>query len=250
MAIQKTEAIILKTQPLRSSSLIVTVFTRDFGKIKGIAKGVRQEREIRGAHFELFNQLELVYYEKQRSDLHLISDTMLTDAFPALRGNLEALVFASYFCDLTDHLCEVHDPNSAIFELLQFAFKYLPAIASGRLSRLFEIKLLHEAGWLPHLEGCLECQTPLEAGFFSARQGALFCSQCVRQAADAKALAREPLAVMRYFIHHDLSEAVKMSMTRKTEIDLEVFMKAFLAERLNAPLKSSVFLDKIRPVLA
>ena len=88
MAIQKTEAIVLKTQPFRSSSLIITFFTRDFGKIRGIAKGVRQENQTRAAVYELFTRLEIIYYEKLRSDLHLVSDAAILES---LRRTLESL---------------------------------------------------------------------------------------------------------------------------------------------------------------
>ncbi|MGH7890395.1 MAG: DNA repair protein RecO, partial [Thermodesulfobacteriota bacterium] len=77
MAIQKTEAFVLKTQPFRSSSLIVTFFSRDFGKLRGVVKGVRREREMRGALYELFTHLEILFYEKTRSDLHLVSEASI-----------------------------------------------------------------------------------------------------------------------------------------------------------------------------
>ena len=95
MAIQKTEAIVLKTQAFRSSSLILTFFSRDFGKVRGIAKGVRQEQERRSALYELFTRLEIIFYEKTRSDLHLVSEASFLESYEPIRLQLEAIAFAS-----------------------------------------------------------------------------------------------------------------------------------------------------------
>ena len=246
MAIQKASAIVLKTQPFRSSSLIVTFFTKEFGKLRGLAKGVKQEREIRGADFELFNGLEIVFYEKMRSDLHLVSETAITATYEALRSRLEALTYASYFSELTDQLTEVHDPHPKIFGLLDFCFRYLASLPGPRLARLFEIKLLSEIGWLPYLDRCLNCEkTGLEKGYFSSRQGALFCEACRAVYPDAQFLAAEPLAVMRYYIKHDLEPSIKLGMAKATETALEAFMTRFFNERLIHPLKTRRFLAQV-----
>jgi DNA repair protein RecO (recombination protein O) len=249
MAIQKTPAIVLKTQPFRSTSLIVTFFTKSFGKIRGLAKGVRQEREMRGATFELFTHIEIVYYEKMRSDLHLISEESIIESHDALQGRLDSIVYASYFAELVDVLCEIHDPHEKIFDLLDFAFRYLPSLPGQRLPRLFEIKLLNEIGWLPYLNACINCNKELEKGFFSARQGALVCPDCKPQIPDALPLQQEALSIMRYYIKHDLDASIKMAMTRQTEIEIEGLINRFLLDRLGKPLKSKQFLHKVQAAL-
>jgi len=250
MAIQKTEAIVLKTQPFRSTSLIATFFTRRFGKIRALAKGVRQAREMRGALFELFNRVEIVFYEKTRSDLHLVSEASLLKHYEPLRSNLEGIATAGYFAELVDRLTEIHDPQERIFDLLDFSFQYLALRRPQGLARLFEIKLLREIGWLPYLEGCLVCQNAaLEKGFFSARQGALVCAACVNRVPDARPIGRETLAAMRYHSRHSLEEAVKVGVSPRAGAELEKLTERFLAQRLNEPLKTRQFLAKIQPAL-
>ena len=250
MAIQKTEAIVLKTQPFRSTSLIVTLFSREFGKLRGLVKGVRQERELRGPMFELFTRLEMIFYEKQRSDLHLISDAVILESYDALHSRLEAIAYGSYFSELVDATTEVHDPHEKIYDLLDFSYRYVPVLPGERISSLFEVKLLNEIGWLPYLETCLSCQkTALEKGFFSPRQGALYCETCGPRIPDAVALNREPLSVLRYYIQHDLEECLKLGMSRQTELELALLMENFLMERTGKPFKTRLFLEKIKPAL-
>lgn len=250
MAIQKTDAMILKTMPFRSTSLIVTFFTRNFGKVRALVKGVRQEGEMRGGIFELFSRIEIIYYEKTRSDLHLVTESFLLDAYTALHGSLEAIAYAGYFSDLVDQVSEVHDPHVEIYELLDFAYRYLSCVPGPRMARLFEIKLLNEIGWLPHLENCLDCgKDVIEKGFFSSRQGGLYCPQCAYKNPDAKPLNAEPLFILRHYIQNDLDTCLKQSVSRDAEAELELFMSRFLLERLNKPLKSQIFLQKIKSAL-
>lgn len=253
MAIQKTEVIVLKTLPFRTSSLIVTFYSRHFGKLRGLVKGVRKENEMRAVLFELFTRLEIIFYEKTRSDLHLVSEASMLESFESLRSALEPITYASYFCELTDQLTEVHDPDESLFDLLQFCLRYLPSLSPKKLARLFEIKLLHAIGLLPQLESCLTCppqaSVPLERGFFSARQGSLFCGKCAGKFPEAVALNREPLAVMRYYHRHSLEESVKLSASARAEAELESLMQRILMEHLGKPLKSRTFLEKIKPAL-
>ena len=250
MAIQKTEAMVLRTQPFCSTSLIVTFFSRNFGKLRGLVKGVRQENQTRGAVYELFAHLEILFYEKSRTDLHLVSEASILESYESLRSNLSSIAYASYFCDLVDQLSEVHDPHEKVFELLQFCLRYLPALSGEKLSRLFEIKLLNEIGWLPYLGNCLKCQdSTLQKGYFSARQGGLLCPRCARNFSDARPLSREALAAMRYLTRHDLEESVKFQTGPQATRELASLMNQFFLERLNRPLKSKLFLEKIKPAL-
>lgn len=251
MAIRKTEAIVLKTMPFRTSSLIVTLFSRDYGKIRGLAKGVRLERETRGALYELFTRLEVVYYEKTRSDLHLLSEAFLDESYEPMRAQLESITYAAYFAELVDETTEIQDAHPQLFELLDFSFRYLSSIPGERVARLFEIKLLREIGWLPYLDNCVNCsRSGLESGFFSARQGALVCPSCVNGFPDARPLEREALAVMRYYSGHELEDCLRHGISSQAEAELKTFMGRFFAERLSRPLKSRQFIEKIKPVMA
>lgn len=250
MAIRKTEAFVLKTQPFRSSSLIVTVFSRSFGKLRGIAKGVRREREVRGAVFELFTHLEILFYEKLRSDLHLISEAFILNSYDTLRTRLDAIAYASYYSEMVDYLCEVHDPHEGVFDLLQNAFKFLPSVQPERISRLFEIKLMKEIGWIPYLDACLSCQNPvIEQGSFSIAQGGVFCADCQSKAPESKSLSPETLAVLRFYTDHTFEECLKYRLLPETQKKLNNLMAQFMGYRIGFQFKSSQFLHKIAPIL-
>lgn len=247
MAIQKTEAIVLRTIPFRSTSLIVTFYTREFGKIKGIVKGVRQEGEMRGSLYELFSRIEIIYYEKLKSDLHLVSEGALLESYESLRMNLERIAYASYFVELVDELTELYDAHRPIFELLDFSFRYLSSIPFEKMSSLFEIRLLSEIGLLPYLEACLKCEKAVpERGFFSIRQGGLLCRDCAKVVVDSKSIESDTLACMRYFVKHDLETSIKGSPSASTLSQFRTLIRHFIADRHPRPFKSLKFLERVK----
>ncbi|MBI3317252.1 MAG: DNA repair protein RecO [Candidatus Omnitrophica bacterium] len=252
MAIQKTEAIVLKTMPFRSTSLIVTFYTREFGKIKGIVKGVRQEGEMRGSLYELFSRVEIIYYEKLKSDLHLVSEGSLLESYASLREDLRRIATASYFVELVEELTEFYDPHRPIFDLLDLSFRYLASISFEKIAAIFEIHLLSEIGLLPFLEACLGCEKQVpEEGFFSIRQGGLLCEDCARKMAqDAKPIEAQTLACMRYFVKHDFEISLKKSTPAYGLAPFRSIIRQFIADRHSRPFKSLQFLEKIRPVLS
>ncbi len=251
MSIHKTDAIIIKTAPFRSSSLIVTFFTPLHGKIRAVAKGVHKEGERRGAHFELFTHTEIVFYEKKRSDLHLISDAAIIESHDAIRNRLDTIAYASYFCELVDTLTEIHDPHPAIFELLKTCFHYLPVMPPSRLSSIFETKLLREMGWIPYLENCLHCGVKsLESGYFSIRQGALLCERCRIQDQAAFPVDAGALSGLRLYSTRDISEGLNHPLTAPAESQIHMLITQFFNYHINKPLNSKKFIDSLKLVLA
>src|SRR5205085_2574055 len=117
-AIHKTEAIVLKAVKFRDTSYITTFFTRDFGKLKALSKGIRKEKSVLIAHYEPFSHLRLVFYEKSKSDIHFISESSLEYYFPKLRADFEKICWASYVLELIDVIHPLYEKNESLFTLL------------------------------------------------------------------------------------------------------------------------------------
>ena len=250
MAIQKAEAFVLRAQPFRTSSLLVTTFTRPFGKIKGIAKGVVREGNARPSTFEPFTLLEIVFYEKLRSELHLISEASILDPFSPLRTNLESLATAYYLAELVDQLTQPHDPHEAIFELLRFSFQWLSSLSPFLVARFFEIRLLSEVGLLPYLRGCLGCgkENP-EKIYFSVRQGAIFCFDCRKKYPDSRPFSLTALERMRSFLGKDTNEMIQGSGSDRADQEIAELIARFLSDRLGKKLSTQRFLKQVQSVL-
>lgn len=152
MDTERAEGIVLRRQPVTESSLIVTWYTREFGKLKTLAKGARRPKGPFQGKIDLFYRDEIVFLPSKRSDLHLLHDCFLEDPHTRLRKAVESLTAASYACELVELATEREDPNAKIYELLAMILDALERRCDGVLLIWFEIRLLAAAGWKPKWE--------------------------------------------------------------------------------------------------
>jgi len=117
MAINKTEAIVLNKRDFRETSIIASFYTRDFGKMTGLLKGIRQEPGKFASAVEPFSYNEIVFYEKRQSPLHLVSQCDLKKDYRLIKANLERIKKAFLLLELIDVLTAEEDRNENIFDL-------------------------------------------------------------------------------------------------------------------------------------
>ena len=153
MDTERAEGIVLRRQPVTESSLLVTWYTREFGKLKTLAKGARRPKGPFQGKIDLFYVDEIIFLPSRRSDLHLLYDCYLEKPHSRLRESVESLAAASYVCELVEMATEREDPNVKIHDLLT---AILDALERGTnhavLLIWFEIQLLAAAGWAPKWE--------------------------------------------------------------------------------------------------
>lgn len=153
MDTERAEGIVLRRQPVTESSLLVTWYTREFGKLKTLAKGARRAKGPFQGKIDLFYRDEIVFLPSKRSDLHLLHDCFLENPHAPLRKSVASLTAASYACELVELATEREDPNTRIYDLLMKMLEFLERRHDGVPLIWFEIRLLAAAGWEPKWEG-------------------------------------------------------------------------------------------------
>lgn len=118
MSIIKTEAFVLKSFRFGESSKIVTLFTKDFGKINAIVKGARNYKSKLCGTLETMNYINVVAYIKVNRDLHLISNAEYKNSFTNIINNFDKLQAAYRIIELLNKSLTVNDVNEKIFKLL------------------------------------------------------------------------------------------------------------------------------------
>src|SRR5712671_7800897 len=149
MDAERAEAIVLRRQPVTESSLIVTWFTREFGKLKTLAKGARRPKGPFQGKIDLFYLDEIVFLPSKRSDLHLLHDCFLEKPHAKLRQSVGRLAAASYACEAVEIATEAEDRNEKIFQLLAQILDLLELRCEATAMLWFELQLLAAAGWAP-----------------------------------------------------------------------------------------------------
>jgi DNA repair protein RecO (recombination protein O) len=238
----RCEALVLGTMDYRESDRIVTIFTLEHGKIKGIARGAKKSVRRFGASLELFARIsaELVLREGLSG---IISADILT-LFPAIRKDLAKIGLAGYACELADALLPEGMCNPRLFRLLNSYLEHLdssPATPSDR--RFFEMNFLNVLGYCPSLEQCARCAGSLHETAWSrdamAANG-LLCASCGR---GGKQVSLETVTLLRSALRKGRFGIVHFSPTALEEAGS--FLDRAIAAHLQRPLKALSFLREI-----
>jgi len=247
MAIQKTEAIVLRSQDLRETSLVATFYTRDFGKIKGIVKGIRSPKSRYGSYLQPFTYNEIVFYERLRGDLHTISQCDLKDFFPAVRQNLAKTAYAYYFIELVDELTQTQDKNPTLFGSLLEALHLLSNEDGDKVARIFEVKLLGCLGLMPHITSCVSCGiTGASEVRFSPLFGGLLCRECLAKDDLAVPVLMDTLTSLTHLNQTGWEMVARLQVSRDVAENLRELLRSFLDFQIGKRLNSLDFLEKLK----
>ncbi len=164
--IRKTGAVILGRRPFKESSLIVSAVTRDFGRIKLMARGCRRPRSKFCGTLELFNCDEIIFYHREQKELYTLSDAVVINDFPGIRASLKRVTAAQIMCEFLDKALPAGEANEAAYRfLLSFLQKadQQPETMMRSLVAVYLARGLIIAGIKPHLTGCVICRAGLPA---------------------------------------------------------------------------------------
>src|SRR5581483_7939118 len=207
MASAKATAIVLKTTDWSESSRIATFWTREFGKVRALAKGGRRLKSAFESALDLLTVCSIVFLRKSPGTLDLLTEAQVIQRFPRLRDDLDALYAAYYVAELLTDWTEEYDPHPLLFDEALATLCDLggrpadgaPAMAAGPRVMRFEMALLRELGYNPALDVCAVCASTLgrEPLAFSAAAGGVLCGRCQVGRGERRALTRPAWQLLR-----------------------------------------------------
>jgi DNA repair protein RecO (recombination protein O) len=200
VAAEKALALVLRTTDWSETSRIATLWTREFGKVRGLAKGGRRLKSNFESALDLLTLCSIVLLRKSSGGLDLLTEAQVKERFPRLRADLPALYAAYYIAELLSEWTQDYDPHPAVFDEALGTLRDLgaPGVATGpRLAR-FELVLLRELGYSPALAACAACGEPVpsDAAAFSSAAGGVVCPACRGRHRDSRALSASALAAL------------------------------------------------------
>ena len=247
MSINKTEAIVLSRREFRETSLIVDFYTRDFGRLSGLIKGIRDEPQKFASNFEQFSHNEIIFYQKRNSSLHLVSQADKLNNFEGLKQNIDRVGMASYMLELVSVTMAAEDKNEQVFDLLNICLKELEiSINPDKVMTIFKIKMLALSGFKPHFDSCVSCSSRiLGESKFSLMLGGLLCSGCFKKDVAARSIFRGTVASILHIEKNDFTANLKLGMNPQIKRELEIILNAFLNFHLEKELKSQKVLRNL-----
>jgi DNA repair protein RecO (recombination protein O) len=206
MPLEKALALVVRGTDWSETSRIATLFTREFGKVRAMAKGGRRLKSSFDNAFDLLTVCDIVFIKKDGEALDLLTEARVAERFPQLRQHLPALNLGYYFAELLSEGTQDYDPHPPLFDLTLATLRTLsdPKFPRGETLSRFELAWLRELGYTPRLESCSLCESDLLAqdfaklalGFSSAAGGVL-CSDCRLTVRDHRPLSTDAWQALR-----------------------------------------------------
>jgi len=231
-----TEALLLRKTPYRDSDYILSLFTKELGKISGIARNAKNSMKRFGARLEPFVHISVNLKETGR-EFKLIQDTDTIQVFSSFTEDIELFTFGSLLLETTDVLIPRESPNEEMFELLinalenmNFKESPLPIVLQ------FQLQALSISGYEPNLYTCAKCQEPIERdSYFSINGGGAVCFKCAGDKKNGLIFSKDFL-LDRELMESNLEKVLKY---------IKLFIK-FTEHRTEKELKSGKFIEELK----
>ena len=244
----RVEAVVLRHADWGEADRILTLYTRERGKVRAIAKGARKIRSRKAGHLEPFTRVTLQLAKGR--DLLIVTQADTLDPYLALGANLVKTGYASYALELLDRFTyEEETENQAIFRLLTDILTRIASEPDPWLAlRYYEVRLLDLLGFRPHLFECANCGEkilPVDQ-FFSPAAGGVLCPKCGLGLPGAWSVSMEALKVFRHLQRSSYPQAQRAHPTPAVQNELEALTQKYLTYLLERALNSPGFIKEIR----
>ena len=239
MPVFEAEAIVLRHYPLSEAGRIVVFFTREHGKLRAVAEGIKKPKNHLTGALEPFNHVRVGFWFKEGKDLGQIRGAELIGAFPGKAMDLRRIYACSYFAELVNEIVQENQANHALFRLLLASMKAgADTPATSALVRYFEIWALRLNGFLPDFTRCSICgKSVFEEGFFAwIESGEARCRVCAGEA--GLHVSAKSVSVIEKMMKLPPEEFMIFPFDQDAASELERFTQRLLGFNLERQLKS------------
>ena len=202
MALKESEAIVLRTYPLREADLLVTLFTRAEGKVRGVARSAKKSKRRFGGALEPLTYVRAFWEDRERQELARLDSCDVLDSPLATEVSYPRAVALGHVAELLDELLPDREANDAIFRLSLSVLAALRGPDIWGPVTYFELWMTRLVGFLPEFSECIVCGQPLNGhrAYFHALADGLMCTDDKRLAsseisADSRATAAQMFRV-------------------------------------------------------
>lgn len=211
----KTEGLVLRQTKYDEWDKILTIFTRNNGKVQAIAKGARRPKGSLVAGTQVFSYSDLLLYKGR--NLYQVNQADIIESFFSLRDDLFKLAYATHIIELIDAGSVEEVPNTKLFDLSIKALKVLSKLNKDykKLLVAFELKYISFIGYRPHIRSCVVCNNELHNKIrFSIEHGGAICENCSSQGYYGYEVSKEIIKKLEelLYIHLDNIEDLAISI--------------------------------------
>jgi DNA repair protein RecO (recombination protein O) len=244
MALKESEAIVLRTYPLRESDLLVTLFTRREGKVKGVARAAMKSRRRFGGALEPLTYVRAFYDDRAQQELARLDSCEVIESPLATEVSYARATALAHVAELLDELMPDREASDAVFRLSLAVLQELRSAVWMPLT-YFELWMTRLMGFLPEFSECLVCGRALDGtrAFYHALADGLVCVDDKRIASSE--LSSESRKIAAQMLRSRVSEFSAIDWPKAVAADLRKFLLQILERHIEKKLATAGMLEKI-----
>jgi DNA repair protein RecO (recombination protein O) len=242
----QTEAVIIKKIKLGEADRVLTLYTRDHGKIEAVAKGICRPKSKLAGHLELLTYSQIRLARGRNLDTVIGSQTI--DTFLPLKNDLWLTSYGLYTAELINQFNPRNSANQPMFELLIETLCRLSQAQNSEMTlRYFEMRLLDHSGYRPQLHECVACRTDLkaEATAFCSAAGGTLCPNCQYEQPSSFLISIDALKVLRFMQENNFEKVSRLKISTELAGELKNLTAGYLRYILEKEVKSATWLDSL-----
>lgn len=220
MALFKADAIVIRSREYGEADRLITLFSRDKGKLEAVAKGVRKPKSKQRGGTQLFTYADFLLYKGKSLDT--VSQVHPLESFLHIWDNFDRTIAASGMAEVLDVATPREQTEPGLFTLTLSFFFLLKHVDPYIAQAAYTLRLLDNQGYLPELNYCRECGRDIggQQGFLSAAAGGLFCQKCRNNDEKTKALNAGSLALIRRLHEAEIDRLNRLRWNRKMRAEI------------------------------
>ena len=245
MALKESEAIVLRTYPLRESDLLVTLFTRLEGKLKGVARAAKKSKRRFGGALEPLTYVRAVYDERERQELVRLDSCEVIESPMSGEVTFARATALAHVAELLDQLMPDREASDAVFRLTLAVVAELRGSALWMPVTYFELWMTRLMGFLPEFAECAVCGRSLNGtrAYWHALADGLVCVDDKRIASSE--MSPESRKIAAQMLKSRASEFAGIEWPRVLGADLRKFLIQILERHIEKKLVTAGMLEKI-----
>jgi DNA repair protein RecO (recombination protein O) len=242
----RVDAVVLRHAEWGEADRLLTLFSKEQGRLRAIAKGVRKPASRKAGHLQPFTRCTLQL--ARGHDLWIVTQADTLESYQPLRDELLLTGYASYVIELVDRLIYEEGQNPQLYSLLIDTLTRLSGGDAYSAVRYYELRLLDLLGYRPQLTECAHCGRKIEAQdqYFSNSLGGVICPECGLQVNDARPVSMRVLKFLRHYQRTNASQALQTPIPLEIREDLEGLVQNYLTYLLERRLNTPEFIRRVR----
>ncbi len=245
MPLKQSEAIVLRTYPVHEADLLVTVFTRLEGKVKGVAKSAKKSRRRFGGSLEPLTCVRVYWEDRERQELARIDSCDVLLSPLSTEVDYPRAVALGHIAEMLDELLPDREANDTVFRLAWSVLQNLPPANIWMPITYFDLWMVRLMGFLPELDRCIVCDRPLDGqrAYFHALVDGLMCPQDKRLASSE--MSPESRKIAAQMFRMPVERFAEEEWPRTRGADIRKLCREIVERHIERKLVTSVQLERL-----